>query len=119
MRSWKRIGMLLLAGAMALGMAGCGGSGGGDGKTISYITHDKQAGFTGVLYEAVKAAGEKEGFTVDFYDGKVDSNEQIDLMNQVIEKKPAAIVLLPNDAAALTPSVPRHRGRADGAGALG
>ena len=27
------------------------------------------------------------------------------LMNQVIEKKPAAIVLLPNDAAALTPSV--------------
>ncbi len=105
MRSWKRIGMLLLAGAMALGMAGCGGSGGGDGKTISYIAHDKQAGFTGVLYEAVKAAGEKEGFTVDFYDGKLDSNEQIDLMNQVIEKKPAAIVLLPNDAAALTPSV--------------
>lgn len=105
MRSWKRIGMLLLAGAMALGMAGCGGSGGSNGKTISYIAHDKQAGFTGVLYEAVKAAGEKEGFTVDFYDGKVDSNEQIDLMNQVIEKKPAAIVLLPNDAAALTPSV--------------
>lgn len=105
MRSWKRIGMLLLAGAMALGMAGCGGSGGGDGKTISYVSYDKQVGFTGVLYEAVKAAGEKEGFTVDFYDGKVDSNEQIDLMNQVIEKKPAAIVLLPNDAAALTPSV--------------
>ena len=42
---------------------------------------------------------------MDFYDGKLDSNEQIDLMNQVIEKKPAAIVLLPNDAAALTPSV--------------
>ena len=105
MRSWKRIGMLLLAGAMALGMAGCGGSGGSDGKTNAYVAHDKQTGFTGVLYEAVKAAGGKEGFTVDFYDGKLDSNEQIDLMNQVIEKKPAAIVLLPNDAAALTPSV--------------
>ncbi|MCI6172316.1 MAG: sugar ABC transporter substrate-binding protein [Selenomonas bovis] len=105
MKKWKTVFLFVCAGVLALAAAGCGGSGGSDGKTIAYVAHDKQTGFTGVLYEAVKAAGEKEGFTVDFYDGKLDSNEQIDLMNQVIEKKPAAIVLLPNDAAALTPSV--------------
>ena len=105
MKKWKTVFLFVCAGVLALAAAGCGGSGGGDGKTIAYVAHDKQTGFTGVLYEAVKAAGEKEGFTVDFYDGKLDSNKQIDLMNQVIEKKPAAIVLLPNDAAALTPSV--------------
>lgn len=105
MKKWKTVFLLVCAGVLALAAAGCGGSGGSDGKTIAYVAHDKQTGVTGVLYEAVKAAGEKEGFTVDFYDGKLDSNAQIDLMNQVIEKKPAAIVLLPNDAAALTPSV--------------
>lgn len=105
MRTWKRMLMLLLAGVMVLAAAGCGGSGGGDGKTIAYVAHDKQVGFTGVLYEAVKAAGEKEGYTVDFYEGQLDTSAQIDRMNEVIAKKPAAIILLPNDAAALTPSV--------------
>ena len=46
--------MLLLAGVMALAAAGCGGSGGNDGKTIAYVAHDKQTGFTSVLYEAVR-----------------------------------------------------------------
>ena len=97
--------MLLLAGVMALAAAGCGGSGGNDGKTIAYVAHDKQTGFTSVLYEAVRAAGEKSGLTIDFYEGNQDTSAQIDRMNEVIAKKPAAIILLPNDAAALTPSV--------------
>lgn len=40
-----------------------------------------------------------------FYESNQDTNAQIDQMNEVIAKKPAAIILLPNDAAALTPSV--------------
>ena len=51
------------------------------------------------------AAGEKSGLTIDFYEGNQDTSAQIDRMNEVIAKKPAAIILLPNDAAALTPSV--------------
>ncbi len=105
MGTWKKMLMLLLAGVMVLAAAGCGGSGGGDGKTIAYVAHDKQTGFTGVLYEAVRAAGEKSGLTVDFYEGNQDTNAQIDQMNEIIAKKPAAIVLLPVDAAGLTPSV--------------
>ena len=58
MKRLKMFFLLLCAGVVALAAAGCGGSGGGDGKTIAYVAHDKQTGFTGVLYEAVRAAGE-------------------------------------------------------------
>lgn len=105
MKKWKTVFLLVCAGVLALAAAGCGGSSGSEGKTIAYVAHDKQTGFTSVLYEALRAAGEKSGLTIDFYESNQDTNAQIDQMNEVIAKKPAAIILLPNDAAALTPSV--------------
>ncbi|WP_031584917.1 sugar ABC transporter substrate-binding protein [Selenomonas bovis] len=105
MKKWKIVFLLVCAGIMALAAAGCGGSSGSEGKTIAYVAHDKQTGFISVLYEALRAAGEKSGLTIDFYESNQDTNAQIDQMNEVIAKKPAAIILLPNDAAALTPSV--------------
>ncbi|MDY6299661.1 MAG: sugar ABC transporter substrate-binding protein [Selenomonadaceae bacterium] len=105
MKKWKTVFLLVCAGVLALAAAGCGGSSGSEGKTIAYVAHDKQTGFISVLYEALRAAGEKSGLTIDFYESNQDTNAQIDQMNEVIAKKPAAIILLPNDAAALTPSV--------------
>ena len=103
---WKKgLACLLAAGMMALA-AGCGGSGGSGSKTIAFVSHDAvDKDFTGALHKGVEAQGQALGFTVETTDANMDANAQIDQMNEVIAKKPAAIILLPNDAAALTPSV--------------
>lgn len=101
---FRRIFFSLLAGVMALSVVGCGGGQNG-GKTIAFVSHDEAQGFPGLLYQGVKASAEGQGYQVDFTNAKMDANAQIDQMNEVIAKKPAAIILLPVEAKALTPSV--------------
>lgn len=72
---------------------------------IAFVSHDEAAGFPGALYEGIKAKAEGQGYSVEFTNAGMDSSAQIDQMNEIIAKKPAAIVLLPVEASALTPSV--------------
>ena len=101
----KRMMALLLTGMVALAAAGCGGLSGSSGKMIAFVSHDEAAGFPGALYEGIKAKAEGQGYSVEFTNAGMDSSAQIDQMNEIIAKKPAAIVLLPVEASALTPSV--------------
>lgn len=101
----KRMMALLLTGMVALAAAGCGGLSGSSGKMIAFVSHDEAAGFQGALYEGIKAKAEGQGYSVEFTNAGMDSSAQIDQMNEIIAKKPAAIVLLPVEASALTPSV--------------
>ena len=104
MQHAKKCLLLLIALCMIIVSAGCGSSGGGD-KSIAFVSHDEKAGFPGQLCTSLEQAASAQGYTVDFTSAKMDANAQIDQMNEIIEKKPAAIVLLPVDANALKPSI--------------
>lgn len=104
MQHAKKCLLLLIALCMIIVSAGCGGSGSG-AKSIAFVSHDEKAGFPGQLCTALEQAASAQGYTLEFTSAKMDANAQIDQMNEVIEKKPAAIVLLPVDANALKPSV--------------
>lgn len=103
---WKKgLACLLAAGMMAVA-AGCGGSGGSGSKTIAFVSHDTvDKDFTGALRKGVEAQGQALGFEVETTNANMDANAQIDQMNEVIAKKPGAIILLPVEANALTPAV--------------
>ncbi|MCI6159614.1 MAG: sugar ABC transporter substrate-binding protein [Selenomonadaceae bacterium] len=104
MKKIKRLLALLCVGAMLAVSAGCG-SGGNGSKTIAFVSHDDLLRFPGALYENVKEEAEKQGYQVEVTNAKMDANAQIDQMNEVIAKKPAAIILLPVDANAMLPAV--------------
>lgn len=103
---WKQgLACLLAAGMMAVA-AGCGGSGGSGSKTIAFVSHDTvDKDFTGALHKNIEAQGQALGFDVETTNANMDANKQIDQMNEVIAKKPGAIILLPVEANALTPAV--------------
>ena len=105
MNKWKKgLACLLAAGMMAVA-AGCGGSGSGS-KTIAFVAHDDPSlGFTALLEKAIETQAKGLGCDVEVTDAAMDANKQIDQMNEVIAKKPGAIVLLPVEANALTPAV--------------
>lgn len=105
MKPWKKWLAVLLTGCMMLFAAGCGGQGSGS-KSIAYIAHDDPSlGFTAMLYNAVTAQAKAVGYDVEVTNAGMDANKQIDQMNEAIAKKPAAIILLPVEANALTPAV--------------
>ena len=106
MKLWKKGIAVLLAAGMMVAAAGCGSSGSGS-KTIAFVSHDKiDAGdFPSALYKNIQTMSGSLGYEVEGTAANMDANTQIDQMNEVIAKKPAAIVLLPVEANALVPSV--------------
>lgn len=79
-----------------------GGAGGGDGQTIAVVAKAYGTPF----WQAVKAgaddAGKELGYNVTFNgpDNETDTTRQNDLLNQVLAKKPAALVFAALDAKA-------------------
>ncbi|WP_294145950.1 sugar ABC transporter substrate-binding protein [uncultured Selenomonas sp.] len=105
MKPWKKWLAILLTGCMMLFAAGCGGQGSGS-KTIAFVSHDDPTlGFTAMLEKAIETGAKGIGCEVEVTNAGMDANKQIDQMNEVIAKKPGAIILLPVEANALTPAV--------------
>lgn len=105
MKPWKKWLAVLLTGCMMLFAAGCGGQGSGS-KTIAFVSHDDPSqGFQGLLSKAIVAQAQSLGYEVETTNAAMDANKQIDQMNEVIAKKPGAIILLPVEANALTSAV--------------
>lgn len=101
----KLFGATVAVALAALAITGCGGSvGGGSGKVI-YANYKDGDGFTDTLRDEFKAQAGSTGWQVEYLDGKNDGNFQIDQLNEALEQKPSAIVLLPADSASIVPTV--------------
>ncbi len=85
-------------------LSGCGPQDAG-GNKVYFAAHADATGFTGLLFEGVKAKLSSQGVDVEFLNANGDVNMQIDQLNEAIEQKPAAIVLLPVDGYAVIPVV--------------
>jgi ribose transport system substrate-binding protein len=124
--SLKRLPLLAATAALALGLAACGGedtktvtvnapaasgggedtsSGGGSGKTVRIVASvpPTDHGWLGAISKNAKAAAEQYD-DVDFeLLEAADADSQAQQIEQVISDKPDALVVLPQDGAALTP----------------
>lgn len=101
----KALGATAALALMVMALAGCGGSAGGGSGTVIYANYKDGDGFTDTLRDEFKAQASSTGWQVEYLDGKNDGNFQIDQLNEALEKKPSAIVLLPADSASIVPTV--------------
>ena len=101
----KALGAVAGAVLAALALAGCGGSAGGGSGTVIYANYKDGDGFTDTLRDEFKAQAGSTGWQVEYLDGKNDGNFQIDQMNEALDQKPSAIVLLAVDSASIVPTV--------------
>jgi inositol transport system substrate-binding protein len=86
-------------------LAGCGGSAGSGNGTVIYANYKDGDGFTDILRDEFKSQASGAGWQVEYLDGKNDGNFQIDQLNEALEKKPDAIVLLAVDSSSVVPTV--------------
>ena len=101
----KALGAAVAAALAAVCLAGCGASSGGGSGTVIYANYKDGDGFTDTLRDEFKAQAGSTGWQVEYLDGKNDGNFQIDQLNEAMEQKPSAIVLLPADSASIVPTV--------------
>jgi len=101
----KALGATAALALTVMALAGCGGSAGGGSGTVIYANYKDGDGFTDTLRDEFKAQASSTGWQVEYLDGKNDGNFQIDQLNEALEKKPSAIVLLPADSASIVPTV--------------
>ena len=104
MKLRRQIAAVLCA-FLIFSMPGCAGLPGSSSKTVYFASHDVPVDFMASLYEGVKRQGQELGLTVEYMNAKLNSDLQLQQVNQAIESGAAAIVLLPVDGLAIVPAV--------------
>jgi ribose transport system substrate-binding protein len=109
---------LAMAGALALGLAACssGASGGGGttgdikGKTISFVPGVSGDSFYITMQCGIQAEAAKSGLKVEMQaPQQFDASLQTPIVNGVIAKKPAGMLIAPTDAKAMVPPLLRAK----------
>lgn len=103
-KNMLRAATLMLSAAAIFSFSGCFGGDAGTNKVV-FVSHTEATDYTGKMVDVIKAHLDGQGVELDFQNANRDANLQIDMMNEAIAAKPAAIVLLPVDAQALVQSV--------------
>lgn len=119
---FSRLVLVLLAVASMLTIAACGddedsGSSGSSGTTsadsasgekarIAFFGLSAENAYTQYMYEAAKAAGEKQNAEVEFFDGKFEGPAQISqVQDAVTSGNFDAFIIMPNDTTGIVPVV--------------
>ncbi|MEV5750408.1 ABC transporter substrate-binding protein [Actinoallomurus sp. NPDC052308] len=115
----RTIGVLGAAAALAVGLAACssgGGSGSGTtggsvkGKTISFVPGVSGDSFYITMQCGIQAEAAKNGVKVDMQaPQQFDASLQTPIVNGVIAKKPAGLLIAPTDAKAMVPPLLRAK----------
>ncbi|MER5420215.1 ABC transporter substrate-binding protein [Streptosporangium roseum] len=98
---FKRISALLLAGAVTMTMAGCGGDGGSggsadDGKiTMGFSQVGAESGWRTANTKSVQTAAEAAGVTLKFSDAQQKQENQIKAIRSYIQQKVDVIAFSP------------------------
>ncbi|KXF52257.1 hypothetical protein AXA44_01210 [Rhodococcus sp. SC4] len=106
-----RAGLAIGAAALLLSgvVTGCGAAQGADDGTqvkIAFLGYSAANGYTKNSYEAAKAAAEKLGGKVTFFDGKFDGATQLAQARDAIASgQYQALEILPNNSAQMVPVV--------------
>lgn len=108
--SSKKVLLLFLALLMML-VSGCGGSNVGkvaypDGK-IAWAAHSALSGVPKELHDGVQAKAAADGIEFEAQNAGDNANLQLDQVKQMVDEKPAAIVLLAMNGDSIIPAVER------------
>ncbi|BEU88933.1 sugar ABC transporter substrate-binding protein [Selenomonas sp. TAMA-11512] len=101
------LSLLSLLGCFCL--LGCGLADVGSSGKVIYANHNGDDTFAMQLKNMFEEKAKAAGIDVEFLDAKGDSNLQIDQLNEAIDDKAAAIVLLAMDGTSIVPSVEKAR----------
>jgi ribose transport system substrate-binding protein len=104
--------------ALTFGLAACGNGGGGGGtaggdvkgKTIAFIPGVTGDSFYITMHCGIRAEAAKKGLKVDMQaPQQFDASLQTPIVNGVIAKKPAGVLIAPTDAKAMVPPLLRAK----------
>jgi ribose transport system substrate-binding protein len=105
--------------ALALGLTACGSGGGGGGggtsggikgKTISFVPGVSGDSFYITMQCGIQAEAAKSGLKVDMQaPQQFDASLQTPIVNGVVAKKPAGLLIAPTDAKAMVPPLLRAK----------